>query len=448
MALLLSLTACDNKLNLEPANTISAGQALATSTDVEALLVGGYDAFGGADLYGGNLQRDAELLGDRGEVFWDGTFVAPGEIFDKKMTRTNDQAAETWLDGYRAINIANTVIANVGLVDAAKRDRVKAEAQFIRGSLYFELVRQYAKTWGDGDNATNPGVPIVLTPTLTITPANKIPRNTVAEVYAQVIQDLTEAEAKLPATNGFYATKGAAGAMLSRVYLQQLSYVNAANAADRVIKSGRYQLVDTESVFDLRTNISGINTPETILATQVTDQDGANSLITFYAASDFGGRGDIYIEDRHLALYDAADNRGGLFYEDAATGGVRTAKYVNRYGNIQILRLAEMYLTRAEANFRSTGQIGATPLADINLIRSRAGLSPLTSAQLTLAAILRERRLELAFEGTLIHDLKRNRQSTANQTGTLPWNSPALIFPIPQREIDANSSLIQNEAYR
>lgn len=100
-----------------------------------------------------------------------------------------------------------------------------------------------------------------------------------------------------------------------------------------------------------------------------------------------------------------------------------------------------MYLTRAESNFRLGTSVGATPLADINLIRTRAKLPAATTV--TLASILKERHLELAFEGHMLHDLKRNKANV----GSLPYNSPKLILPIPQREIDVNPKLVQNEGY-
>jgi hypothetical protein len=115
-----------------------------------------------------------------------------------------------------------------------------------------------------------------------------------------------------------------------------------------------------------------------------------------------------------------------------------------------VIRLAEMYLIRAEANFRLGGSpVGATPLADVNRVRTRSNASVYTS--LTLDAILKERRFELAFEGHLIHDIKRNKQTIVKTIGNdvrvYPYNSPKLIFPIPMRETDANTQLIQNEGY-
>ncbi|CCH51659.1 RagB/SusD domain protein [Fibrisoma limi BUZ 3] len=442
LAVGLLLTGCDNKLDINPINSVDAQQALQTAQDLDALLVGAYDALGNGNLYGGNLLRDAELLGDNGETTWNGTFLEPAEIARKAILTTNGQVRDTWLAAYYTINICNTVLANLNLAEASERGRIEGEAKFIRGTMYFELVRFYARPWGDGDANTSPGVPLVLTPTTVLNQSNQVPRNSVAEVYAQVIKDLTEAETRLPATNGFFSTKGAAAGMLARVYLQQGSFGPAASAADRVIASNRYQLVPIEEVFDLRLFINGFNTDETVFAVQVTDQDGVNNLNLYYAIRDYGGRGDIYIQERHLNLYEQADQRGGLFYEDDG-GLLRTAKFVNQYGNVQVLRLAEMYLIRAEANFRNNTSVGAAPLDDVNLIRARAGLAPLTPAQLTLNAILRERRLELAFEGTLIHDIKRTRQNI----GTIRFNDPRLIYPIPQREIDANRALVQNAGY-
>ncbi len=440
----LWLTSCNSQLDIKPVNSVATSQALSTADDLKALLVGAYDGLSSVNLYGGDILRDAELLGtvpSTGDVLWTGTFAAPQQIYTKNILVNNGQADVTWTDAYRTINICNTVLANLSLASTADQPRIEGEAKFIRASLYFELVRFFGRDYSDGDPNANLGVPVVTTPTVDLGANSNVPRSTVAAVYTQVLSDLTDAEAKLPATNGFFATKGAAGAQLSRVYLQKADYPNAANAANRVITSGQYQLVDIESVFDTREFVNGANTDETIFAVQITDQDGINDLNTFYGSTDTGGRGDIEVTETFLSQFDANDQRANLFYDDG--GPIRTLKFVNQYGNIQVLRLAEMYLTRAEANFRSGTSVGAAPLSDINLIRARAGATPLTAAQLTLANILKERRLELAFEGTYIHDLKR----TKTNVGTLAYNSSKLIFPIPLREITTNPALVQNAGY-
>ncbi len=437
MASLAILSACDKKLDIRPVDTVDASQALRTSTDVEALLVGAYDALGDEDLYGGLILRDAELLADNGDVTWNGTYEQPREIYTKQIRTNNAQVEDTWNDGYEVINITNNVLANLDVVSADNRDRVEGEAKFIRGLVYFDLVRFYARPWNDanGTPANNPGVPIVLTPTTTITEANRVARNSVAEVYAQVLADLTDAARLLPESNGFFASRGAANAILSRVYLTQERFADAAAAADSVIASGEYELVDNYA--DAFNNSS--NTSEDVFAIQVTSQDGTNNMNEFFGSTENLGRGDIFIEDQHLALYEKGDERLAFFYEEDEL--MYTGKWTFNFGNVNVVRLAEMYLVRAEANFRNGTAIGATPLEDVNTVRARAGVPPLTS--LTLNDILLERRRELAFEGQLLHDVKRYRQSV----GDLPYNSPQLIYPIPQRERDVNSQLVQNEGY-
>ena len=440
------LLSCSDRLDVKPVDDVDATIAVQTSSDVEALLIGGYDSMGDGDVLGGNIQRDAELIADNGDIEWGGTFVAPGEIFTKTMLKDNNQAQTTWLDSYRTINAVNTVLANLALVRESKKKSVEGEARLIRAWVHFELVREYAKTYQDGNATTNLGVPVVTIPTVKKADINFPKRNTVDEVYKAVIADLLSAETLLPvlpSTSYVYATKGTAAALLSRVYLMQANYEGARQAANRVITSNKYALTDNfAGAFNNKTNSA-----EDIFALQNNDQDFVNEFNTFFASSSKKGRGDIIVNDQHLNSYDAADDRGAFFYE---SGDIFTAKWQERIATIPVIRLAEMYLTRAEANFRVGGtSLGATPLGDINKIRNRSAAPLYTSVD--LPKILKERRFELAFEGHWIHDIKRNKQTitkvSGNTTQTWTFNSPKLIFPIPLREIDANKNLVQNDGY-
>ncbi|WP_210487013.1 RagB/SusD family nutrient uptake outer membrane protein [Rufibacter aurantiacus] len=423
------LFSCDDQLDIDPQQSVETGQALATSSDVEAALVGAYDAAGDADVYGGDIQFLSDLLGNDGDIAFVGTFAQPEEVYQKAILENNSFVANTWMDSYRVINIANSVLANIDKVDAAKKSRVEGEAKFLRGSMYFELVKLYGKAYVDGNPATNPGVPIILEPTSIITENSFVSRNSVGEVYAQVVKDLTDAETLLPATNGFFATKWAAAGMLSRVYLQQEKYLEAGQAADRVIKSGRFRLADSYGQAFNNTS----NSPEDIFAIQVTSQDGINELNTYYSQLQ---RGDIEIQDQLIDQYEAEDERLNI-YEDGYTN-----KFDEQFAVIPILRLAEMYLTRAEASLRTGTNIGGiSAVADINTIRDRAGLAPLTTV--TLAQVLQERKLELIFEGQLLADIKRIKGTV----GDVPYSANNLVFPIPQRERDANKNLAQNPGY-
>jgi starch-binding outer membrane protein, SusD/RagB family len=438
------LTSCDNLLDVKPIDTVESSLAIKTSSDVEGLLVGAYNALSDGDVLGGNMQRDAELLGDGGEIFWDGTFTAPGEVYEKKMLITNDQARQTWLDGYYCISICNQVLKNLNLVTADRVGRIEGEAKFIRGLVYFELVRLYAKTYVDGDPTnvtTNPGLPII---TENDDPKALINRSSTQEVYDLVLADLQDASLRLPEINNFFATKYSAFAILSRVYLMQNDYAKATLYADSVIQSGEFSLnADFEDAFN-KTSLAGSDrdnngnaSKEDVFSIQITSQDGTNNLNTFFASADFGGRGDIYINGDHFDLYQVGDERAELFYDDEFS-----AKFNNLFGNVPIVRLSEMYLTRAEGNKRADTSVGDSPLNDINYIRSRANLPALVNVNID--QILIERRLELAFEGHQLHDKKR----TQRDIGDLSYNDPFLIFPIPFREITINPNLEQNEAYK
>lgn len=443
------MAGCNSRLDIQPLNTATANKALVTSADVQSLLRAGYATLGSSDLYGGRIQYTADLLGDpagaNSEIAWRGTFAQPGEIFRKQVLTTNTFVYGTWTQAYQAINIANTVLANLDKVAAVQRDQVEGGAKFIRGTLYFELVRLFGKDWNDGNPSVNPGVPIVLVPTDVQDPSGvlgataKVARNTVAEVYTQAISDLTAAETKLKAsapssaTGSDVATTYTASGMLSRVYLQQQRYGSAAVEADKVISSGIFRL--TTPIADEFN--SKINTNEDVFDIQVTVQAGVNDLNTFYSVNGRGG--DIRAKSVLLNSFDPADDRLNLFQEQS--NGVLTTKFDQVYGNIHEMRVAEMYLTRAEGNFRANTSVGAAPIDDVNLVRARVGLNPLVA--LTVPIILRERHFELLFEGFYLHDLKRNKLPV----GTLAFDSPRLVLPIPQREIDVNSNLVQNTGY-
>lgn len=452
-ALLAGLPACNNKLNVQPTTYIDTSQAFTNSSDVQAALVGCYTGLQGVNLYGGYLQFMTDLLADNGDETFVGTFAQPQEAQRKTLLITNSQVNATWASGYDVINRTNNVLANLGKLDTpAQQAAVEGEARFIRALVYFDLARMFGPAWNDGTPSANPAVPLVLAPTLTVADALPVPRNTVAEVYAQVISDLTTAEARLTTSGGglnsFSATRYACAALLARVYLQQGDFPNAAAAANRAL-AGKFTLnanyLDNFGYNPLTPNNPALllgNTTEDIFTIQFSAQSGTNQLNTFYGHLR---RADVNLTTQFLNSFETGDTRKTLTY--TVSGLVYTTKYDVQYGNIKLLRSDEMLLTRAEANFRAGTSVGAAPLADVNAIRARAGLPALTT--LTLAAILKERRLELAFEGFRLGDLKRNLEFTTDPLtkATIAWNSPRLVFPIPLSQRNANPNLTQNAGY-
>ena len=169
-------------------------------------------------------------------------------------------------------------------------------------------------------------------------------------------------------------------------------------------------------------------------------------MFLYYSLPEYGARGgDVSIQASHFDYYEAGDARLDQFFEGA--GEQRTAKWRDQYKNVKVIRLAEMYLTRAEANFRLGTSVGAAPLADLNRIRQRVDLPALGS--ISLEVILAERKVELAHEGQYLHDVKRTGGLILDNSSSETYNfdDGRLIFPIPQREMDANPSLVQNSAY-
>lgn len=435
-------SACDEKLDIDPQQSIGSDQVYTTTQGVQTALIGAYERLQNGALYGTNLNLVSELMAASGtNIQWTGTFLGYRQLFSKNITAENSEASRTWIVAYNAINITNNIIANIDVVeDEDVRDRILGEALFIRGAVYFELVRLYGLPYNAGDPSANLGVPLVLEPTVSITESAKVSRASVAAVYAQALEDLTQAKSLLPETNGTRATTYTASAFLARVYLQQQKYSEALTEADRVIESAEYTLATNyANVFNNNSNIG-----EYVFAIQQNAQSNAGSandgLATFYANINGQGRGDVDLAPAFLSMYPTGDDRLKIYYVDAE-GVLRNGKYQDPFTNIPVVRLAEMYLIRAEANFRLNTSVGATPLADVNVIRQRAKLAPLTAV--TLADILQERRRELALEGLALHDVKR----LEGTVGNLSWDSPRLILPIPQREIDANPNLEQNSAY-
>ncbi|MEP6682639.1 MAG: RagB/SusD family nutrient uptake outer membrane protein [Parafilimonas sp.] len=444
--------ACNKKLDVLPQNNVTDIQ---TGDDVTALLFGGYSLLQGPSGFGEQYIFIPDLLANTDQVHFVGTFTDYKDLVNKKQTKESAIAAGIWENSYLLIQNMNTVLDKISLVDADKQAEISAEAKFMRGIAYYELINFFGQPYSAGNTTANPGVPLVLQPTyLYDSTKNKPARSSVEDVYKQIIADLTDAANGLPGSSeNARATKYSAEAFLARTYLNMRDYANAAAMANDVISSGNFAITSTyNQAFN-----NPSNSTEDVFGIQQTAQSNAgtedNGIVTFYRyaidanGDNAGGRGDAQVDPKYFNHFDDPnDFRQNYITEGSSLSGVDgtyALKWLTFYRVVPVVRLAEMYLTRGEANLLKVGDPtgGVAPLDDINKVRERAGAADLLSVNDN--DFVEERFRELGFEGDRLWTLKRLKLDV----GKYSYNDPKLVLPIPQRDIDVNSNLTQNAGY-
>lgn len=433
------LAACNSPLDVDPTASIDSETALSTPRGIELGLNGAYSTLQDGDLYGQEEMVFPDLYADN--LDFTGTFQTHREFGQRNVTTSNGAVLAHWSTLYEGINQVNNILEAVEAVALTpeQHDQFRGEALFLRALNYSILVKYF------GD------VPLVLAPSRGVGEESLVSRDPVAEVNAQIVTDLTEAATLLaPDRNHGRATQGAAQALLARVYLETGNYTGARDMATAVI---------TNAVYDLNANFSTNwttkNSEESIFELQFSINDGNNQAFWFYPQS-LGGRWGYSPSAGLFNAFEAGDARRDASIQVAGTGACPTApcRYADKYfriatsdDNVVVLRLAEMYLIRAEANARIGGVAEQTIRDDLDILRNRAGLADLDPVTVTGAAlmdaILQERRVELAFEGHRFFDLKRFGVA-ATILGLAPER---LLFPIPQGEREVNINLTQNPGY-
>lgn len=480
---MLFVTGCNSFLEVEPQQSLSSGEVYQSTSDLETALVGAYNSLSGSDLLGCNMTMVPDIMSDNG--LWRGSFTTFIDVSNLDQNPNNGEVTELWREAYVTIKDVNYILAFIDEVNDAdiadNRDRIRGESLFIRGAVYFEIVRMFGKPWG-ASSSSDLAVPLITTATLSADQIEFPARATVEEIYNQAISDLTEASNLLPdaAVSG-RASRYSAIAYLAEIAFQQRRYSDAANLASQLI-SGPFSLTAAPADF-----FTSEGSSEEIFVVKHTSQDnpGVNgSLPTFHHVNGRGG--DVIVSpdlinngffkivtaDQQAALSNAGasvvDLRLSTLTSDAGTfadsGGVNIEKYedfVNNADDAPIHRLAEFILMRAEALVRSGGD-NAEAIALLNQVRLRSlvvtdstgavidgaefvayDAADFATDEELLEAIILERRVELCFEGNRFHDLNRlERPIKGNATG-----SDILVWPVPQRDIDANGNLVQNPGY-
>ena len=371
------------------------------------------------------------------------------EFYNYSLTSLNDIATNMWTDPYTGLYPVNAILRNItnnSALSASFTQQITGEMKVVRALYYFNLVNVFG------------AVPLVTSTDYTTNSA--MPRTSVDSVYTGIIADLTDALQELtpnyPSSGSYRPNLYVASALLARIYLYRQQWQNAYDAATTVIGSGVYSLEpDLNNVF-LDGSIEAIwQIPAT--GTRFVTMEAEN-----YIPESSGTVPNYLLTPWLLNAFEAGDQRLQDWTDSVVvnTGsGNQTFYYPYKYKNVlssspttedfMILRLAEQYLIRAEAS----AQLGntAAALADLNVVRARAGLAGVTAASpaAALSAIMHERQIEFFTEwGNRWYDLKRTGMAAtvlgSEKTG---WQTNAELYPVPRAQLTADPLLTQNQGY-
>ncbi len=450
---------CD-VLEQEPETQISDQGAFTNEKSADAALAGLYHQLQAGGYYGRNFQIISDVSADISQSI--GTWDFYRELDTYSIDASNTELNNFYITGYRTVNQANNLIASVPGIDMpqAKRDNLTGQAYFARGLAFFDLNRVFG---GMPGKVGTQSVVLPLQPSRGVNESIFLSRPALAVGYAQVKSDLIDALALLPeaqASDAFSrsrAVKASARALLSRLHLYLGEWDDVISTSTAVISDSRYSLVPNYS------NIfSGKLTSESIFELEFNNAD-QSGLRNWYLPSTggLGGRGDLSMHTDFVDQIRAnpMDSRGAMFGFNAAEGVYFPLKYqkAGNIDNVHILRIAEMYLNRAEAHANNSSI--ALAVTDLNKIRNRANVASYTGAmtkEAVLLAIERERAFEFYLEGHRFFDLVRTGRALTVLSAVNRRNSSVpiaigeaykQIMPIPRVDILANPNLDQNPGY-
>lgn len=488
-----SLSSCVNDwLDVAPSDGTDADAALTSSSDLDAARTGMYKALKGnrslvdyygqqffvyGDVHAGDDYQYNNLGGsNRASFYYDMNYQTASEF--------TSSTSSAWKSPYIVIGRANRIIAAAeggALSDAAEAkatiDQYAAEAKVLRALAHFDLVRIYGKPYTE-DQGASLGVPLV---TEVLESNAKPARSTVAEVYTQVVKDLTEAissNALATETEPGYVSVWGAKAILSRVYLNMGDYANALSVAEDIIKNSGAALWTRDQYFKAW-DASTPNESEFLFRLNVAGSTDNNDLNGIGNLQQRDGYKEMVATKKFVDMLtsDPKDVRNDMFLPAKAekevavygTNKVFLNKLRGQGGNLRnvtivpIIRLSEVYLTAAECAFRNNDKTKAVEyLNDLVKNRTTTVASLATVDNITLDRILIERRKELIGEGQRYFDALRNNETITRYTSeadkgwhkTLSKEAQSFnrdyfkaIAAIPQAEINANPNIKQNTGY-
>lgn len=444
----LAMASCRKFIEIPPpSNSIVTSQIFADSADATAAINGIYinmmNRSGSSNISNSGTSIYGGLSAD--ELDYSVNLASYKEFFVNGISITNANNVVLWNGAYAYIYQANACIEGAGTsatLSTTLKNRILGEAKFIRAFMHFYLVNLYGP------------VPLVITTDYKIT--GSLPRASVSDVYTQINADLKDAQTLLAndpaAINKLRVNRYAVSAFLARVQLYQQQWAAAESAATTVINAAYklepnlnniFLIGNQEEIWQMSPVAVGDETTVAVLMVPAS----ATSVPQFVATSNL------------LTAFEAKDQRKIMWLNTATVLGV-TYTYPYKYKlrsdvtipskeGYSMLRLGEQYLIRAEARAQQGNVAGA--IADINVIRNRAGLpnTTATTQANVLAMVMQERRVELFSEwGHRWLDLKRtNTVDAVLSADKVGWKSTAALFPLPYVQTQLNPFLVQNPGY-
>lgn len=463
------LTSCQGLLDKAPQNKISLEETFQDIESATVALSGAYRSLYELDYLSGNRLLYPDVAG--------------GNIKYAKLTKTRildvyglaadpveGEMNATYSHLYSILNNLNNIITKVpSITNGTERTRTRlvAEATALRAMVHFDLVQLYAQPYTYTSDASHAGIILNLKPILVS--ESQRPRQTVAECYEAIIEDLNQSLVLFENSTAIwtsgssknYMNPSVVQALLARVYLNKGDWQQAYTFANTIISSNAFSLYTNQNYVMAWTQK---NTSESIFEVSVPTNYTGTSLGSYFDASTID-LSSSYVQmaatNDLLELYSATDirNKSNLYTTVTISG--TPYSFCNKYNRgeanskgIKVLRLSEMVLIRAEAaahlnNFTQAYQ-------DLNTIRQRADTAATalqgSNQQELLNLIYLERRKELCYEGFLMLDLARtkqnlNRMDCQGLRCQMAYPSNYFILPLPATTVLVNPLISQNPGY-
>lgn len=474
------ITGCKKRDLLSPIPTTSISDASAFDTpsrilnQVNAL----YANLKNGQFYGGRYLIYNDI---RGEEFLNQTTngVTGLQTWNHTLTSNNAEVTGLWNQGYFIINTCNLFLQGMAtkgasVVGSTLANNYAAEARFIRAVTYYSLLQLYARPYFDG-SGSKPGLPLRLTG---IAGAGdySLARSTVAQVYAQILDDLNFAETNLPLT---YSTstltttrahRNTAIAFKTRVYLSMQNYASAITEANKIVSATAPFTATTGVAHALQPDYqtmfrSNYSTTESIFSLPMTttagDNPGTQNQLAYYYSptTSNGGVGNAEYSLNPSGII--AD--GGWGVNDRRRSFILTisngTKWLTKYNVaspytdwVPVIRYSEVLLNLAEARVRSLNTVDAQAVALLSAVRNRSDASvsytvgSFANAQALIDAIMNERRIEFLGEGLRSPNLLRLGETipAKSNVSAIAASSAAYIWPISSVELQLNPLCVPN----